>query len=62
MKKYCTDCVRNITPVKHFSWGTVILTLFLTAGILTVAYLIYYAFQRRDVCPICKGMDLEKAK
>ncbi len=64
MKKYCKSCEQEVKGNKKFSWVIFILG-FLTFGILSALYVIYYLiFKRSNKCPICgtKTMSLRKHK
>ncbi len=58
--KYCSLCQRYVEPQKKFSWAIFLLG-FLTLGIISVIYLVYYLiFASKKYCPICKGTKMEK--
>ena len=52
MGRYCPYCKRLVEPVKKFNWAIFLLG-FLTVGIVSVIYLIYYLLKRPTKCPIC---------
>lgn len=58
--RYCTLCQRYIDPTKKWSWAIFLLG-FLTAGIVSLIYLIYYLiFAKKKYCPICKSKRITK--
>jgi len=58
MGRYCTYCERLVEPEKKFSWGYFLITLFLTLGIGTVIYLIYWGVKTPITCPICNAKTI----
>jgi len=54
--KYCNNCQRWIEPIKRFNWAVFLLGLFLTLGIVSWGYVIYYFFMGGR-CPICNSQN-----
>lgn len=56
--RFCNLCDRNIAPRKKFNW-TIFLLGFLTFGIISTIYLIYFIVKPSNSCPICGNTDLK---
>lgn len=48
----CNSCGKDVMPTKKFNWFIFILG-FVTFGIISFIYLIYYMTKDNKVCPVC---------
>lgn len=51
--RYCNNCQQLVAPLKHFNWAVFLLG-FLTLGIISFLYLIWYLI-KGGTCPVCNS-------
>lgn len=51
--RYCTNCQQFVAPLQHFNWAVFLLG-FLTLGIISFLYLIWYLI-KGGTCPVCNS-------